>query len=79
VTARTGETLQRLDWTLPDNARVEAADGTPLPSGLTLPAGSTSASFVLVRTGGTSVTLPIVVTGSFGTWRAFVGGGPNAW
>jgi hypothetical protein len=78
VTARPGQTLQRLDWAQPPNARVEAQDSTPLPTGLALSPGTTSATFVLIRTGGTSVTLPFTVTGSFGTWRTFVGGGPSA-
>ncbi len=78
ITARSGQTLQRLDWTLPANAAAEALDGTALPTGLTLSAGSTSAVFNLRRVRGQSVHLPIVVTGSFGTWRTFVGGGPAA-
>jgi plastocyanin len=79
ITARSGQTLQRLDWTLPPNAAATALDGTSLPTGLTLPAGATSATFQLRRLSGQSVHLPIVATGSFGTWRTFVGGGPNAW
>jgi hypothetical protein len=31
------------------------------------------------RLSGTSATLPLTLTGSFGTWRTFVGGGPDAW
>jgi len=34
--------------------------------------------FNLRRVSGQSVHLPIVVTGSFGTWHTFVGGGPAA-
>jgi len=79
IAARSGQTLQRLEWALPANASAEALDGTRLPTGISLPAGSTSAVFDLRRLSGQSVTLPIVVTGSFGTWRTFVGGGPNAW
>ena len=78
ITARSGQTIQRLDWTLPANAAAEALDGTALPTGLTLPAGATSAVFNLRRVSGQAVHLPIVVTGSFGTWRTFVGGGPAA-
>jgi plastocyanin len=79
VTARPGQTLQRLDWTLPANASATALDGTALPTGLSLPAGATSATFQLRRLSGQSVHLPITATGSFGTWRTFVGGGPDAW
>ena len=79
VTARPGETIQGIDWTLPANATAETTTGTPLPTGITAPAGTTSVSFVLRRTGGTSVTLPLLVRGSFGQWRTFVGGGENAW
>jgi plastocyanin len=79
LTARPGQTLERLDWSLPPNAAAEALDGTPLPTGMVLPVGSTSAVFHLRRLSGLSVTLPIVVTGSFDTWNTFVGGGPNAW
>jgi hypothetical protein len=79
LTARPGQTLERLDWSLPPNAAAEALDGTPLPTGMVLPVGSTSAVFDLRRMSGLSVTLPIVVTGSFYTWNTFVGGGPNAW
>jgi plastocyanin len=79
IAARDGQTLSQLAWTLPANAAAQTVDGAPLPTGLTLPAGSTSATFDLRRLSGQSVTLPIVVTGSFGTWRTFAGGGPNAW
>jgi CSLREA domain-containing protein len=80
ITARSGQTIQRLDWTLPPNASAETLSGTPLPTGMVLTPGSTSATFHLRRLNGESVTLPISVTGSFaGTWRTFVGGGPNAW
>lgn len=80
LTARQGQTIQRLDWTLPTNATAESLDGTPLPTGFVVPTGvqASSVSFYLRRTSGTSLTLPITVTGSFGTWRTFVGGGPGA-
>lgn len=79
LTARSGQTLSRLDWALPVNASAEALDGTRLPTGVSLPAGTATTSFHLKRLSGQSVFLPIVVTGSFGTWRTFVGGGPGAW
>jgi beta-glucanase (GH16 family) len=79
VTPRAGQTIDRLDWTVPANAAVEALDGTPLPDGLTLAPGAAGASFSVRRLSRQSVTLPIVVSGSFGTWRTFVGGGPDAW
>jgi len=79
VAPRAGQTIERLDWAVPVNAAVEALDGTRLPDGLTLPPGAAGASFYVRRLSGQSVTLPIVVNGSFGTWRTFVGGGPDAW
>ena len=81
LTARPGQTIQRLDWVLPGNAAAEGLAGEPLPTGLTIPLGIqvSSVSFYLRRTGGTTVTLEIMATGSFGTWETFVGGGPNAW
>src|SRR5262249_10095850 len=79
VTARPGDTLQRIDWTLPANATAETTGGVQLPTGVTPPSGATSTTFVLRRTSGTAVTLPIVVRGSFGQWATFVGGGPDAW
>jgi plastocyanin len=79
VSARPGQTLDRLAWTLPANAIAETVGGEALPTGIILPAGTSSTTFRLRRVSGQSVTLPIVVTGSFGTWRTFVGGGPSAW
>lgn len=79
LTAATGQTISGVAWTLPANASAESTTGTPLPTGVTLPAGMTSTSFVLIRHSGESVTLPIVVNGTFGQWRTLVGGGPNAW
>jgi plastocyanin len=79
VSAPAGQTLDRLAWTLPANAAAETLGGAALPTGIALPPGTTSTTFILRRVGGQSVTLPIVVTGSFGTWRTFVGGGPSAW
>jgi hypothetical protein len=79
LTAATGQTLSGATWTLPANASAESTTGAALPTGVTLPAGTTTTSFVLIRNGGTSVQLPIVVQGSFGQWRTFVGGGASAW
>ena len=79
ITAAAGQTMSSLAWTLPSNASALSLTGTSLPTGVTLPAGTTTTSFVLVRNSGTSVTLPITVNGSFSPWKTFVGGGPNAW
>lgn len=79
VAAAAGHTLQSLAWTLPANATVESASGAPLPTGLTLPAGATSTEFYMVKTSGSAATLSFEVRGSFGLWKTFVGGGPNAW
>jgi hypothetical protein len=40
---------------------------------------SAIATFYIRRLSGSSVTLPLTVTGAFGTWRTFVGGGSDAW
>jgi len=80
ITAATGHTLSRIDWTLPPGATAQTQGGAALPTGIVLPPGTTTTSFVLIRTGGGAVTLPLIVTGSWATpWRTFVGGGPNAW
>lgn len=79
VAARPGQTLERLAWTVPANAVAETLSGDSLPTGLTLPAGTSTTTFRLRRVSGQSVHLSIVITGSFGSWRTFVGGGPAAW
>jgi hypothetical protein len=72
--------IQTIAWTPGPNFAIEDSSGNPIPGGsLTVPAGSTSAVFFVRRTSGTSVTVPLTVTGGFGTWRTFVGGGPDAW
>lgn len=79
LTAATGQTMSGITWTLPANASAESTTGTALPTGVTLPAGTTSTSFMLIRNSGAPVTFPIVVHGSFGQRLTFVGGGANAW
>jgi hypothetical protein len=78
ITAR--GTIQQIEWTPSPNVAVEDGAGTPIVGGaLTLPANTSGASFYVRRLSGTSVTVPLTLTGSFGTWRTFVGGGPEAW
>jgi len=80
VTATGNGTLTNVQWTPSPNVSVESADGTPFTGGvLTLPAGSKTATFYVRRVSGVTVTLPLTLNGSFGTWRTFVGGGPDAW
>lgn len=80
VTAAAGQTLSRLDWALPPNAIAQTTGGATLATGIVLPPGTTTTSFVLIRTSGSSAMLSFSVQGSWGTvWRTFVGGGPNAW
>ena len=80
ISSGNGHTLSQLSWTVPANAAVTALNGTPLPTGIVLPPGTTSTQFHLHRLSGDYVTLRIVVTGSFsGVWNTLVGGGPNAW
>jgi hypothetical protein len=35
--------------------------------------------FYARRLNGGSVTVPLALTGGFGTWQTFVGRGPDAW
>jgi len=72
--------IQRISWTPDPSFAIELADGTPVLGGvLTPPANSTRPTFILRRLGTGSLTVPLTIDGTFGTWRTFVGGGPNAW
>jgi glucose/arabinose dehydrogenase len=72
--------LERIEWTPSPNIAVEDAAGTPISSGqITLPPNTNRTTFYIRRLSGTSATLPLTLTGSFGTWQTFVGGGPDAW
>jgi subtilisin-like proprotein convertase family protein len=72
--------IDRVAWPAVPNVAVETVDGTPITGGvLTVPASSITAVFYIRKLSGSSVTLPLTVTGAFGTWQTFVGGGPNAW
>ena len=80
VTATGSGTLTNVQWTPSPNVSVESADGTPFTGGvINLPAGSKTATFYVRRVSGITVTLPLTLNGSFGTWRTFVGGGQDAW
>ena len=80
VTATSAGTIQRIAWAPAPNFTVELADGTPLTGGtLALPPNARQTVFYLRRLSGTSVTVPLTATGSFGTWSTFVGGGSDAW
>jgi hypothetical protein len=46
---------------------------------LTVPGGRLTAVLYARKLNGDSATLPLTVTGAFGTWQTLVGGGPNAW
>jgi subtilisin-like proprotein convertase family protein len=71
-------TLQLVRWTAPPNAVIEDAAGNPLPGGaLVLPPTSTTADFYVRRLNGEGVTVPLLLSGSFGVWNTFVGAGPN--
>jgi len=73
-------TLQSVSWTPAASFAIEDANGTAIGGGvLTLPANSSTSVFYLRKVSGASVTVPLTLTGSFGTWRTFVGGGQNAW
>jgi len=80
VTVTALGTLQQVHWTAVGNVSVEDGAGKPIPGGLiSLPPTANSATFFVRRLSGTSATLPLTLTGSFGTWQTFVGGGPDAW
>jgi subtilisin-like proprotein convertase family protein len=80
VTVTALGTLQQVGWTLTPNIAVEDAAGQPLAGRvISLPPNSNRATFYVRRVSGTSATLPLTLTGSFGTWQTFVGGGPGAW
>lgn len=77
--APAGQTISQILWMTPPNAVAESLAGCALPQGVTLPANAQSFSFYLRRLTGQTVTLPVLVCGSFGTWRTFIGGGNAAW
>jgi len=73
-------TLQGVAWTPGPSFVVELTEGTPLPGGsLSLPPNSNRAVFYVRRVGNGAVTVPLTLSGSFGTWQTLVGGGSNAW
>ncbi|MCC6179596.1 MAG: hypothetical protein IT305_30160 [Chloroflexi bacterium] len=62
------------------NARVEIF-GVSVPSSgawLTAPAGQSSVSFNVVRTGAGATLVPLTLEDACGPWPSFVGGGPSA-
>jgi hypothetical protein len=80
VTITATGTLHQIEWTPVQNVSVEDPTGTPVVGGvLALPGNSRAATLYVRRLSGTSATLPLTLTGSFGTWQTFVGGGPDAW
>jgi hypothetical protein len=80
VTIAAAGPIARVAWPSVPNVAVETSEGTPIPGGfLVPPPGSTTAVFYVRKLGGSSVTLPLMVTGAFPTWQTFVGGGPSAW
>src|SRR4051794_8479761 len=51
----------------------------PITGGqIVLPSNTNRATFCIRRLSGPSATLPLTLSGSFGTWKTFVGGGPDA-
>ena len=80
VTITTVGTLQRIEWSPVANVAIDDEPGTPITDNrIVLPASSRSAVFRIRKLSGVSATLPLTLTGSFGTWQTFAGGGPNAW
>lgn len=75
-----GGTLQRVSWTPASTFAIEDDNGTAYGGGvLTVPANAISAELYLRKLSSTSVSVPLTVTGSFGTWRTLLGGGSSAW
>jgi hypothetical protein len=80
VTLAANEPIQRVEWQPQSNIVVETPDGVAIQTGaLTPPPGSLTTTFYVRKLSGASATLPLSVTGDFGTWQTFVGGGPSAW
>jgi len=80
VTVTSTGTIDRILW-IPDPAfDLEFPNGGPLQGGVLIlkPPGS-RVVFYVRRVSGTSVTVPLTIIGSFGTWQTFVGGGPDTW
>jgi len=72
--------IDRVTWTPTPSFVVETSDGTVVPGGvLVLPPNTTRTAVYLRRLSSGAVTVPLTVTGSFGTWNTFVGGGSDAW
>jgi hypothetical protein len=85
-----GVSLQALGFTLDGHAvgnglidapapATPVLDGAPLPTSVTLPAGTTSYTFYVRRAvAGLATTVSFTVTDSCDSWPTFVGGGPGA-
>ncbi len=72
--------IQRVTWPPVPNVAVETREGAPIVGGSLMPmSGRPTAVLYIRRLSGTSATLPLTITGAFGEWRTFVGGGPDAW
>lgn len=72
--------VQTISWAPSPAFSIEDANGAPVGgSVLTLPPGSVRAVFYLRRLSAGAVTVPLTLSGPFGTWQTFVGGGPDAW
>ncbi len=80
VTLEAREPIRKISWSPQPAVAVETEGGQPFQGGeLVPPDGSLTVTFYVRRLSGASATLPLSVTGDFGTWQTFVGGGPNAW
>lgn len=80
VTVSVGGIIEKVTWTPVPNIVVELTNGTPVLGGAFVPPlDSRTAVFYVRKVSGTSAILPLTLTGSFGTWQTFVGGGERAW
>jgi hypothetical protein len=69
-----------VSWTPAATFAIEDANGIAYSGGVvSVPANTSSVELYLHKLSGTSVTVPLTATGSFGTWRTLVGGGSSAW
>jgi hypothetical protein len=74
--------LTLLQFGAATNALIDVPGQPPSQTGsftVTLPPGTTSATFTVRRaTSGAATTVPVVVSDTCGAWPTFVGGGPDA-
>ena len=80
VTITSSGVIQSIRWFPGATFEIETDRRLAITGGvIELPVSTSSTHFVVHRLSGGAVTVPFTLTGSFGTWHTFVGGGPDAW